>query len=535
MAEKLKEILGKILAWWNKFTSKQKTIIIAITAIVIFTFVILIYVFTKPNYTKLGTYESSATAAEIVEILDAAGITHQESTDARTIEVLEDQIAQANLAIASEGYLPDDLKYSDFVEVGMGTTSADRKNQYQDYVEAKIKNMFMKATPIKDVSIQLNLVDNTGRLSEMKQESYAYIQLTVTEEFNEANAAAIARAAATCIGNETTANITVIDQNMNILFTGGDDYNSMGAADSVQELQSRAEAMVANQIRKVIYGTQQYDMIEVSSHLYVDYSSYSKRITEYYAGEGRENGMKSHEDIASGENSGGTGGLPGTDSNGEDLTGYLNPDYSGGESSYNESSIDYQNNVSDSQITSPAGTIDYTASSTSVSMIKYRDYYEENVKSQGLLDGTDWETFKENNRESIRREVDEEYYKMVANASGISQENVTIIAYEVPRFFDREGLGVSGTDILSIVMIVLILALLGFVILRSMGPRKKAVEQQEELSVENMLQSMPAESGVEDIDLETKSETRKMVEKFVDENPEAAANLLRNWLNEDWN
>ena len=39
---------------------------------------------------------------------------------------------------------------------------------------------------------------------------------------------------------------------------------------------------------------------------------------------------------------------------------------------------------------------------------------------------------------------------------------------------------------------------------------------------------------LEDIDLEAKSETRKMVEKFVDENPEAAASLLRNWLNEDW-
>jgi len=28
--------------------------------------------------------------------------------------------------------------------------------------------------------------------------------------------------------------------------------------------------------------------------------------------------------------------------------------------------------------------------------------------------------------------------------------------------------------------------------------------------------------------------SEKLVEKFVDENPEAAANLLRNWLNEDW-
>ena len=39
---------------------------------------------------------------------------------------------------------------------------------------------------------------------------------------------------------------------------------------------------------------------------------------------------------------------------------------------------------------------------------------------------------------------------------------------------------------------------------------------------------------LEDIELEAKSEERKLIEKFVDENPEAVANLLRNWLTEDW-
>ena len=39
---------------------------------------------------------------------------------------------------------------------------------------------------------------------------------------------------------------------------------------------------------------------------------------------------------------------------------------------------------------------------------------------------------------------------------------------------------------------------------------------------------------VETIDLQEKSETRKAIEKFVDENPDAVALLLRNWLNEDW-
>ena len=99
MAEKLKELPGKALEWWNKFTSRQKTIIIAIVAIVIFTFAIIVYTFSRPQYTRLGTYESSKTAAEIVKILDDAGITHKESTDAMTIDVLTSQLSQANLAI----------------------------------------------------------------------------------------------------------------------------------------------------------------------------------------------------------------------------------------------------------------------------------------------------------------------------------------------------------------------------------------------------------------------------------------------------
>ena len=136
----------------------------------------------------------------------------------------------------------------------------------------------------------------------------------------------------------------------------------------------------------------------------------------------------------------------------------------------------------------------------------------------------------EENREDVWLEVRDEYYDMAANATGIDKERITIIAYESPVFIDKET-SVTGSDIVSIVMIVLILALLAFVVLRSMRSRK-AQEGEEELSVESMLQSTPEE--VNDIEVETKSDTRMMIEKFVDDNPEAAANLLRNWLNEDW-
>ena len=153
------------------------------------------------------------------------------------------------------------------------------------------------------------------------------------------------------------------------------------------------------------------------------------------------------------------------------------------------------------------------------------------MDAQGLLDGISWEEFKAAHSDDVKLTVDDEFYNMAANATGIDREKITIIAYESPMFFDKEGLNVEATDVLSIVMIVLILALLAFVVLRSMKSRQETSEE-EELSVESMLQSNPDDVG--DIDVETKSETRKMIEKFVDDNPDAAANLLRNWLNEDW-
>ena len=538
MADKLKEIPGKALEWWNKFTSRQKTIIIAIVAVVVFTFVIIIYTFSRPQYVRLDTYEDSATAAKIVEILNDAGITHKESADARTIDVLKDQLPQANMAIASEGYVPGSLKYGDVVEVGMSTTSADRENQYTVFRQMELENMFAKTMPVKDVTVTFNRQSSSGRLSDMDSEDFAYIQVTVTEDFTSANAAAMAKAAAAALGNKTTANITIVDQNCNLLFAGGDEYSTMGIANSMQELQTQAAAMVTNQVKKVLLGTKQFSNVDVSSHLSVDYSDYSRKVTEYYANDGYVNGMPLHEDTHTSESTGADGGLPGTDSNTENLTSYPYLGAGGGSSSTEERSVDYQNNVSETNSITPAGSIDYENSSISVALIKYHEYYEEAVERQGLLEGISWDEFKDAHREDIKLEVDQDVVQMVAYASGIDVSRVVVVSYESPLFFDKEGFfeTVSATDIISIVMIILILGLLAFVILRSMGLKKKAAQEEEpELSVEDMLQSTPPEPEVDNIDVETKSDTRKMVEKFVDENPEAAANLLRNWLNEDWN
>ena len=58
-------------------------------------------------------------------------------------------------------------------------------------------------------------------------------------------------------------------------------------------------------------------------------------------------------------------------------------------------------------------------------------------------------------------------------------------------------------------------------------------ETEPELSVERLLATTRENQSLEDIEFGEKSETRKMIEKYIDENADAVAALLRNWLNDD--
>ena len=122
----------------------------------------------------------------------------------------------------------------------------------------------------------------------------------------------------------------------------------------------------------------------------------------------------------------------------------------------------------------------------------------------------------------------------ISAATRIPVENIQVRVYAVPMFNDYVSSVDFVQDILPIIIAVIILALLGFIVWRALRP-VKIIETEPELSVEELLAASKEKQQVEDIDLDDKSEVRKAIEKFVEENPEAVALLLRNWLDDDWN
>lgn len=536
MQERIQGLIQSVKDWWDKFTSKQKTIIISALAGVVLALVILGTVLTRTHYTTLITAETTKSASTIVDLLTANNIPYQISDDGLIISVPDEQMSNAKLLLGANSIPADSYSLAEALAGGFSTTESDKKKTYKLYMEQQLADVMKAQSSVDAAYVTLSIPDNDGTLLAQKEESYASVMLDLNEELATGVAENFAKNIATALGNKTTANITIIDSHGNLLFSGADAASSTsGVVNTSNQLQlkSEAERLVKQEVTSVLLGTNLYEDVKVASNLILDYSLMEQTEHTYTQADANGTNVLSHEDTYESQGQGSVQGVPGTDSNGEENT-YVIRDNDRSNYAVTEESRDYLPSEKITTTTVPAGAIKYDQSSIAITASHYVIYKESEVKEQGLLDGITFDEFMLANSDMVKKTVDEEMVTLVSNATGIPIANISIIAYDVPIFQANEGSRIKTSDVVQIILIVLILGLLGFVVFSTLRKEKQPEEQEEELSVENLLQSTQESADIEDIDVETKSEVRLMVEKFVDDNPDAAAALLRNWLNEEW-
>lgn len=531
LVEWLKALPKKLVDWWERFTSRQKIAIASLAAGVIVAFVILVVSLNKPQYVSIYTAETLQDAQTAIDLLASdETIDYYTSEDGLEFYVNRKNYTTANLLLGSNNIYTKAFSIDNVTDGGFSSTEADRQRRYIVYLQDMMEDTIKNYSFVKDARVQLDMPQDDGTLIAKNQETSASVMLTLSDVCSQEAAAAMARFIATGLGNDSTEHVVIVDTEGNLLFSGSDMTSTYGIANSQLALQAQISNSMVNDVRRIFLGTNAFSSIEVAVNVVLD-SSYKEVSThEYWAPDGREEGMLASEDIYNAQNDGGVSGIPGTDSQVETGYEYENGEYSS--STVSEISRDYLPDERTTYEKFDPGTINYGESSVTAVCITYNVIKEDDVRAQGLLDGITWEEYKYANSERTRVEVEEDMYMAVSTATGINKNNITIIVYEEPFFIDHEGLDIEVADILQILLILLILGLLAFVVLRSM--RSVKVEEEEpEISIDEILKSTPVED-LEVINVEEKSEARKIVEKFVEDNPEAAANLLRNWLSEDW-
>lgn len=534
MPDRLRQMFERFLDFWNRYNRKQKAIVLSSLAVVILTLVILAAVLSRPNYEVLTECANYNEMSQVTSLLAENGYTYVVDDKTMTVSVQKKDVVNAQMLLATNEIKVDGFGLDDALNSSFSTTESDKIRMWQEFLNSEFSRNLATLDKVSSAQVRINLQTSSNSLFESKNGSTATVILTLREEMSEEEAEVIAKYLMNGVENLNAKDITILSTTGECLYSG--DVNTAGSITALNrqlKYQQQICNVTENSIRNQVLSTGIYGDVKVNVNLDIEWSEIEKVIHEYNIPEGQEQGFLSESYLEKSTGGSTVGGTPGTESNDED-TDYDIQDGTNTNSSYLREEYKYLPNEIVTTETSSPGAIIKDSSTISAVFTRNVIYNEDEAENLGYLADLTWEEFKAQNANPIQIDFDQEWIDIIAKGTGVPRENISIVAYEQHFFYDSQGADRPFSFYLQILLAAAILGLLAFVVFRSSRP--VTVEETEpELSVEQMLATTKeAQQSVEDIDLQEKSEVRKAIEKFVDENPEAVALLLRNWLDDGW-
>lgn len=528
MQETIQQMSNQVTEKWNNLTKKQKIQIgIGVAAIIVL--VVAVSFLLRPKYKVLFSENIDAkVVAQVVNTLTENSIESRVINDSTNIEVKEEDYQKALMYTASSGATETGMTLEQLLNNDMSTTEAQYNTKNKEYSRKLLQDTLRQIDGVEDARVELVIPEQKNAYLQSQVESTASIFLTLSKQLTSQQCEGIATYVASSVQNLETKNIVIIDSTGATLYSGAD--ATATATGKQQEMKSSAETEIKAKIIDLLGNM--YDDVRISPNLVLDFDQYQENNTQYSVqGSDESRGVISSETEAksSSNNTAADGGEPGTGTNGGNAATYQTQD--GGSNQSNKESqkeITYAPDKKESVYIKNLGDVDLEKSSLSVNLFNNKIYQEEIVTP--TLTGQTWHEFKDANKAQLPLTVEEALVESIRKATGI--ENVVVNAYENPIFLDEEVYTVDYKDFIPYLLVVLGLIVLVFVILK-FRKQDEVVEVEPELEVEEMLKAAKEQVELEEIEVKENLETKRQIDKFVDEKPEAVANLLRNWLTED--
>lgn len=542
MREKVKEVPEKFKQFWNKYTSKQKTIVISILCVVLIAIGVVAWLASRPTWSKFQVFDSVDDANTMTKALDDQSIAWKASSDGKTIYVHQDDMTNALYAMSDNGLTDKGYTWDDAFNNSMSTTESEKNQKRILALQSEIRQSLIQYKFIDDANVFINVPESTYTVLSSDDAETAKTSITASLALNDRNkdmlddktSETLAYWLANTVGTDVK-NVIINDTDGKCIYNGNTSDGLGGVlTGGTTEYCNKLRNTIADNVTTLLIRCG-YDDAQVGTDgVQFDMNKIETLTKEYSVADGREYGYPTNLYTYSSKGASGASGTPGTDSNDSDTTDYT---ISGGSNTSNtvdvEKLTDLLTNEKVQNIKQETPAIKLADSSLGIVVRKYKVYKEDDLKADGTLDNMTFDQFIAQNNTINTINVSTNEINLIAAATGVSANKITVLAYEVPQFVSSTKTSRGISNYLMIILTVLIIALLIFVILRGASPLA-AEEEEPELSVEQLLATTKENQSLDDIEFSDKSETRKMIEKFVDENPEAVAQLLRNWLNDDW-
>ena len=536
MQEKLLGYKNLAKEKWQGYDKGLKTRIIVITIGLIIIMGMMVYWSTRPDWVVLKSKSDEATIGKMQQIFTDAGIKNRIGDRATSIEVLQKDLNKAKIIIAESDIIDQkDFKWDDEVtsKIQIGMTENDKNKIYQNGDQKQIENLIKEFNNVINANVKLAIPENTSVFENNKNKVKAAITLETSAGFTRDNAVTIAKLVETSVPGLEAENITISDQSGKLLYSGTENGFSMSTKEEIEKNKyNEIEDKIENTLKPL------FDEVKIISNLKFDWDKKRETNTTYTppVDESTVGVPKTATEQSESLVNGTPGEEPGVASNDQTPPNYAINNSQTGNYEKNDKQTEYLYNTKEEVKEANIGTLVPEKSSISVVVYKQKIYDENILKKEKVLNKElSWDKFKAENAGEKPIEIDENLLTSIKVGTGI--ENVTVVGYEKPIFMDKVIEPVAFKEIIVLIILVVLIALLAFALIKKAQP-DEIEEIEPEISIEDLIATNKREdeevaeklAGIIEVD----SEYKYKIEDFIDENPEAVAQLLRNWLNEEW-
>lgn len=540
MQEKLQSWYSKVIEKWNNLERKQQMRIIGAAVAVVLALGVTVWFAVRPNLVPAYENVDAVFAGEAQGLLDTAGIYNEYRN--RSILVNKADQDKAIGIIASQPIKGlEKYSYADVIaNTGMGTTQTMQKESLNLALTGRIESILEQFEGVKTAHVSLVTPDDSNFFLVPDQKATASVQIETTKQLTHDNGEAMARIVANGVNKLELEDVTIVDQNFNIIYSG--ESVAQGGLTQKSEFELQFQSIKEAKLKDALKPL--FADIRTVPNFVFNWDQINQKSINYQSPLGT--------DIATGlidretkENQTGTSAAaeaePGVGTNNLQTPTYPTGNEAGDSVSIKNYDANYLHDIIETEKIGNSGNFLKADSSMGVMAYNYKTYDESALQQyltqNNLPEETTWKEFKES-VQNAKLTVDEDVLNNLKNGIGI--DNLTIVAYEIPLFVDTPITPIDIRLIFILVLLFLFILLLIYMLVKSTQLDDITVIEPE-LSVEDLIVSTQIDEEkqsriemLKNIELGEDSEVKRQIEKFVTEKPEAVAGLLRNWLNDEW-
>lgn len=513
MAEAIMQIRNQLNEYFQGLEKKQKIKMLVAAIFILLSMTGIIYYFTRPEYVVLYNNLEPEQAGEIINVLESNNIQATIGDSTRTVLVAKKDEKRAQIVVATQGLPASRFSYEDaFSGNSIMMTSEERSERMRLAQQSYLASTIEEIPGVKKATVNLTIPTKTGfSFSDMQKTSKAsvYLDYELGHKLDKNSINGIAVLVANAVEGLDPENVTVHGPDGKVLNDNTTNQEGYLFSDrlSIQNAVKNDLERSLTEFLSTVYGREN---VVVAATVKLDFNSEVTEITEYSPPiEGESTGMiRSMEKLQKSVVDDGTGGVPGTDSNTDDVTQYVEPESS--TSKYQEASevVNYEINELRKRIVKSQGEVE------DITVAVF-------LNSKALKGG------------DLSQEEKRELTNMISTAAGVDTKEVIVAVREFNESTSIAQVGLEASLIDEMPLPIWLIGIIAAAILGLAYFGISAIRRRKASQAHDVEEVIKPETEAE-IDLELSgSEVKQQIEKLVKKKPEAVAQLLKNWLSED--